>query len=666
MIAAFYGRVSTLREHRAKFRGSQRGATLAELRTHAEECGFHCRGVRVDLASVAKLVRPAILHWDMTHFVVLEAVGRNNVRIVDPALGRQKLRFTEFGQHFTGVAMELAPSVGFSRSRPHEGVRLRDFVPAFRGLGGSLAATVLMTVALQVLTLAAPLNVQFTVDQGVGQSDAGTVVAVAVGFALVALAAVLAEWLRTLTVVHIGNLSSFRIVAGLARRLLRLPDAWFVEHHAGDVMSRFDSTHPIRQFLMTGAFTILVDGAISIGALAVLVVYSPGLGAVAMAFLTADLALRYGTAGRLAGLTNEMIVATARERSAFIENLQRQRVIKLLGIETDRGDAWEARYVSSINANATQARFVAHVDLAANVLRQLEPIVILALGALKVIEGSFTLGMLFAFIVYAGLLSDRARSTVALIVELRLLGVHKGRVAEIALEEPESMSEGKDELHLQGALTARDVSFSYGRFSPPVLENFCLRVEPGEFVAIQGASGTGKSTLIKLLCGLIQPQQGEVRADGVPFRQLDLRWYRSQLGVVMQDDDLFTGTLAENIGLENSNDLDRIKEAARLACIHDDIEGLPMGYRTLVGYMGAALSGGQRQRVMLARALFRKPAVLILDEGTAHLDGEVKQRVLSNVRSSGATVIFATHDDEVVAAADRRVAFDELAVRSGQ
>lgn len=654
MVAAFHGVRENLRQHRSTFRISQHGSTLAQLRHYAEGRGFHCRAVRLDLDALAHLERPAILHWNLAHFVVLEAVGRRSVRIVDPAFGRRRLALHEVSKRFTGVAMEMAPSPQIVRSTPSQKtLRLRDFLPALQGLGTSLVAVLFMTILLQAFTLAVPLSVQFTVDQGVRHGDIGTVGAVAVGFALLAVLSAVTEWLRTLTVLHLGNLSAFRMVVPLARWLLRLPDVWFVAHHTGDVMSRFDSTGPIRNFMMTGAFAILIDGSVAVGAILILLWYSPMMGGVALAFLACNLAVRYTSAGKLAALTDEMIAALARERSAFIENVERQRVIKLLGVESLRGDIWEARYVTSVNAGARQLRFVAHVDFVAGILGGVEPIVILAIGASKVLDGSLTLGMLFAFLSYATLLSTRARLTVAAIVELRLLKVHRDRVAEIALEETEAQTDVDNRPHLRGGLDVRDVKFGYGDFAPLILNGLGFRVGAGEFLAITGGSGVGKSTLVKLLCGLLHPQQGEILVGGIPLQRLNVGWYRSQLGVVMQDDDLFTGTLAENIGLDASDDMDRVREAAKLACIHDDIEEMPMAYRTLVGYMGAALSGGQRQRVMIARAIFRKPTIFLLDEGTAHLDDVVKRQVLSNLRSTGATVIFVTHDDAVVAEADR-------------
>ena len=242
----------------------------------------------------------------------------------------------------------------------------------------------------------------------------------------------------------------------------------------------------------------------------------------------------------------------------------------------------------------------------------------LMLGAGKVVDGSFTLGMLLAFSSYSGIFSSRAYALVESLVALRILRLHREWIADIALEERETPSGRRGmRCELQGRVEARSLGFAYGDYCPQILDGFEIKVAPGEFVAIEGESGSGKSTLIKLLCKLLAPTNGTLTIDGIDINGLDAEDYRRQLGVIMQDDDLFSGSLIENIAVcEGKADLERIEEAARMACIHDDIRKMPMGYQTLVGHMGSTLSGGQRQRVMIARALYRRPALILMDEGT--------------------------------------------------
>ena len=549
MVAAFHGHRETLREYRSRFHVSQRGGTLANLRDYAEQLGFQCRAVRAELDELPQLRRPAILHWDLNHFVVLKAAGRNSVRIVDPAVGTRRLSIVEASERFTGVAMELMPTMELKRRTATESVGLKSFLPAFRGLGASLGATFVMTLALQAFGLAMPLHTQFTVDQGIRQGDMNIVVALAVGFGLVGLVSATTQWLRTLLVQYVGNTLAFRMMTGLAHHLLRLPDSWFVARHPGDVISRFASTTPVGEFLMTGAFAILVDLVMAIGALAILFAYAWNLALVLCAFLSVLIAVRFATFGHLRNLTHEMIAAEADQDSSFIENVERHRAIKLLGAEGLREDAWGERYVRSINAGVRLVRFGAHIEFGSAAIGSIQTVVMLMLGASNVIDGTFTLGMLFAFSSYSGLFSARAYALIESLVQLRMLRLHQERIADIALEKREIP-------------TVR-------RGSP--------------------------------------------------------------------------------------QDMSRVEDAARMACIHGDIERMPMQYLTLIGHMGSTLSGGQRQRVMIARAIYRRPALILLDEGTAHLNNEIQQRVLDSLRETGATMVAATHDERVLERADRRI-----------
>ena len=288
MVAAFHGHRESLRAYRAKFRVSHRGVTLRDLRDYAQRLGFKCRPVRLALDELVRVRRPAILHWDLDHFVVLQSVQRKRIHIVDPAVGARRLNFSEVSERFTGVALELSPTMALASANAEDAVGLKAFFPAFRGIGGSLGTVCIMTLALQAFALVVPLNLQFTVDQGVRQGDMNVVAALAIGFGLVGLIAALVEWLRVLLVQYVGNTSAFRITTGLAHHLLRLPDEWFAARHTGDVIARFGSTAPVGQFLMTGAFDMLVSALMTLGALAILIAYSGLLTAALCAFLAAS------------------------------------------------------------------------------------------------------------------------------------------------------------------------------------------------------------------------------------------------------------------------------------------------------------------------------------------------------------------------------------------
>ena len=467
MVAGFHGHNASLREFRERFRTSQRGTTLAGLRDYAEQLGFKCRGIRAELDELDQIRAPAILHWDLDHFVVLQKVGRGRVTVLDPAVGQRRMRIADVDDRFTGVALELAPTLEMVRRRPTPTIGLPDFLPVFRGLGGTLATVCALTLALQVFALAMPLNTQLAVDQGVRQGDLGVVAALAIGFGLVGLAAAATEWLRSLLVQYVGSSATFRIVSGLAHHLFRLPDAWFTARHTGDVVSRFASTAPIGQFLITGAFGVLVDVLMVLGALAILLVYAWQLTAVLCMFLAAFAMLHLGTAGRVRDLTFESITAGANEDTSFIENVERHRAIKLLGAEALREDAWGDRYVESLNADVRLARFGAHVGFAAGAVGAVQGVVMLLLGAGRVIDGLFTLGQRFAFSSYAALLTTRIHAVVAALVAFRMLKLHRERIADIALEPRETPLGQEGAKHdVQGRVDIEGLRFRYGDDAP--------------------------------------------------------------------------------------------------------------------------------------------------------------------------------------------------------
>jgi ATP-binding cassette subfamily B protein RaxB len=289
----------------------------------------------------------------------------------------------------------------------------------------------------------------------------------------------------------------------------------------------------------------------------------------------------------------------------------------------------------------------------------LERVAVIWIGALLVMDQRLSLGMLFAFFAYKETFAARVSALVDKAVDLRMLRLQGERLADIVLTAPEADT-GSPARELGAGLELRDLRFAYADGEPEVLRGVSLKIEPGESVAIVGPSGCGKTTLLKLMLGVHAPTSGEVLVGGVPLPRAGLRAWRDHVGVVMQDEPLFSGSILDNISFFSPEpDLPWAQQCARVASVHDEIEAMPMAYHTLIGDMGAALSGGQKQRVLLARALYKRPKILFLDEATSHLDVDRERSVNHAVRQLALTRVIVAHRPETIASAGRVIALHE-------
>lgn len=358
----------------------------------------------------------------------------------------------------------------------------------------------------------------------------------------------------------------------------------------------------------------------------------------------------------------EAIVWGARRDSHFLETIRGIRTIKLFNGQSDRRVTWLNLLVETINRQLTVERLRIMFRTANQLVLGGLVILIVWLGARRVLDGGFSVGLLFAFISYKDQFLRRISELTDKVVDLTMLRLHSERLADIALTEPEPRAAQPIAVIPPSetvSIELRNVSFRYSEHEPWVLRHLSLRVSAGESVAITGASGGGKTTLLKLIAGLLPPNEGQILINGAPINRIGIDQYRAMMGVVMQDDQLFAGSIADNITFfADAPDLAFAEHCARLAAVHDDIAGMPMGYGSLIGDMGTILSGGQKQRVLIARALYRRPKVLLLDEATSHLDVTRERAVNLALRSWRVTRIMVAHRPETIRAADREISLD--------
>ena len=654
MISAYHGRHLDMAELRSRGLTSARGATLNDLAAIGEGEGFKTRGLRLDMEHLPQLAAPAILHWDMNHFVVLVKTSVRHAWIHDPALGRRKLPLAEVSRHFTGVAMELTPAPGFQLKAPAPKLKIWDLWRGAEGLNMNLLSVFVLSLLLQITLIAAPLQVQWVIDAGVAYADGELVGLLALGFIFVLAIRLAAELFRGWLIVRLTHLVAFEFARNLFAHMLRLPLEWFEKRHLGDLTSRFGSLGPVKDALTQGLVTVIVDGLMTLAMLAMMLGYDAMLAGIVLGACALYLISRLVQIPALMRITMDEIHAGAKAETSFLESMRSMPAVRVYSQERGRMELWQNHQAFALNAGIRRSKFMLVGDGFRTLLFGLETIAVIYFGAGHILEGALSIGMLYAFLSYKNNFTARFGDLIAHGLELRLLRVHLERLADPYAAEPELSRQTPTTAPLAGDLRLVKVGFRYGEHEPWVLRDIDLAIPRAAFVAVLGPSGGGKTTLLKLLLGQTLPTEGEVQAAG---RSLLDEWrqrYRRSIGCVLQHDALFAGSLAANISLFDANmDFERLAQACQLAAIDELISSLPMGLETLVGDMGAALSGGQMQRILLARALYRKPAFLFLDEGTAHLDPATKAKIHQAIVRLDCTRVVATHDPALAALADQ-------------
>ncbi|WP_407071005.1 peptidase domain-containing ABC transporter [Xanthomonas albilineans] len=668
MIASHHGHHTDLPALRRRFSLSLKGMNARRLIEVAHVLGLQCRPLRLDMEELGQLQTPCVLHWDLDHFVVLRSVGKHKAVVHDPAVGVRSLSLVEIGRHFTGVAIEFSKGPSFQRQRETPPISLRALAGSVRGLGRGLTQIFGLALVLEIFALLAPLFMQLVVDQVIADGDHDLLTFLGLSFALLIVLETLVSALRSWTVMWLSTHFNLGWTGNVFQHLMRLPQSYFGARHLGDIVSRFGAIDTIQQTLTTRFVEILLDGLLASITLVVLFAYSPLLSVIVLGAVALYAALRvlYFRIYREANLSQ--ITVTARQHSRFLEAVRGVQTIHLHNQEAEQ----TARYLNAATDTLNTSIAVQRLDMLFTALQNLatgaQRLGVLWLGAWLGLKGQFTVGMLTAFVAYGDQFSSRVASLVDYVIELRMLRLQAERLADIVLTPPEAHAISAHAGPLpEPGVAFHKVSFRYAEGEPWILRECSFGVHPGESVAIVGPSGCGKSTLVRLLLGLLDPQHGTIEIGGIDLRRLGKSRYRAMTASVMQDDHLFSGSIAENISLFDALATPaQIEDAARLAGIHEDIMAMPMGYHSLVGDMGSSLSGGQQQRLFLARALYRHPQILVLDEATSHLDVALERELNQAIQALNITRIVIAHRPETIAHADRVIELCEGALRTRQ
>jgi ATP-binding cassette subfamily B protein len=665
MVLGYYGKDTPVAEAHERCRVGRDGATALDIATAARSYGLRVTPYSLDLDELADLRTPAVLHWSFVHFVVLERMTRDGAVICDPAGGRREIDRDELSENFTGVALAVEPGESFD---PHDQT---DVDPAWKLLGRrafrapgvrKLVAQILVaSLALQLLGLSVPLLTKTVINTILPQQLDDVMTILGLGIAVILVTQLLMGLLRGLVLVNFQARLDNELMVSFFEHVLSLPLPYFQERSTGDLIQRLGSNAEIRNVLSSQTLGAFLDGTFVIVYAVIMIVTSPVFGLLAVALGAIQIGLLIATARRMTSLVKAELGAQGSAQGFLVESLSGIQAIKAAGSEDRTLSRYNGVFAEQIHTLIQRGQLQSIIGSVTSAVQRLAPLLLMWMGARLVLDEQLDLGTMLAMIALAQLFLAPLSSLVTAGMQLQQVGGHLERIAYVLRASPEQDRRSvRVAPPLRGKVEFDDVSFRYDESSPWAVRHFELTIEPGRKVALVGATGSGKSTVAKLMLGLYEPTEGEIRIDGIPLRELDLRTVREQCGVVMQEPTVFSGSVRRNISYNDpSLPLESIVRAAKLADLHDDISRMPMGYDTPVAEGGSALSGGQRQRLAIARALARDPRILVLDEATSALDSVTETAVAEHLEASGAASLVIAHRLSTVQSADLTLVLED-------
>jgi NHLM bacteriocin system ABC transporter peptidase/ATP-binding protein len=682
MILEYHGRVVPLEELRVTCGISRDGSTAANVARAARAYGLVAQGYRKDtIDALAELPLPLIVFWDFRHYLVVEGFGRNRVYLNDPASGPRTVTDDQFERSFTGVALTFAPGPDFMPAGRREGT-MAGLRRRLRGNETALAFVVLVSVALVLPGLVVPALSRVFVDDVLVRGRQDWLRGLLVGLAATALLRSALTWMQQHYLARLEARLAITASSRFVWHVLRLPFVFFSQRYPGEIGARVALNDLLAQFV-SGQLSASLLGLLTMTFYAlVMLQYSIPLTALSIAIAAGNLLVLRLTARRIDN-HRRFLQEMGKLTGTTMAGLQMIDTLKASGAESDFFARWAGSQTDVLNAQqsdmSTQVFHVAPAFLSAA-----NAAIILGLGGYFVIQGRMTIGMLVAFQSLMASFLEPLTRLVTLGGSLQLVGNGLRRLDDV-LQHPLDASaaapgvapDAVPPVKLTGELELRGVTFGYSPLAPPLLQDFSLKLTPGARVALVGDTGSGKSTVSKLVTGLYEPWSGEILFDGRPRAELPRPLVTSSLSHVDQDVFLFEGTARENLTLWDATAPDAsVIQAARDAAIHDDVASRPGGYECHVEERGRNFSGGQQQRLEIARALVNNPTLLVLDEATSALDPKTEQAIDQNLRRRGCTCLIIAHRlstirdcDEIVVMREGRVVergtHDALASRPG-
>jgi HlyB family type I secretion system ABC transporter len=672
MVALYWGKRLSIAQLRNVANTDRAGTSLRGLMTAADSIGLQSRPVQIDLKALAKQQLPAIAHWESNHYVVVYQISRHRVIIADPAIGRRNLTHGEFLRGWAGYTLLLQTTAVFEKVAEAKS-ELWRFVELVKPHWAIMLQILIASLLLQIFGLFVPLFTQLLLDEVVVRRSVATFTAVGIGLLIFSLFQVITGSLRRYLLFHTANRVDLSLIVGFISHTFRLPVSYFETRYVGDITSRIQENRKIRSFLSSEALTTVLDLLTVFFYLGMMFWYSWRMALLAITIIPLYVIVAVVATPFLQRISREVFQAGKTESSYLIEALTGIGTVKALGIEKSVRWSWESLFNQSLRLNLNGQLIQERISLTTKTLETLLSRGLLLVGVWQVIHGQLTIGQLIAFnMLFSNVISpfERLISLWNSFQEVKIAVERTNDVIDSPPEEDQNNLARTSLPPLKGRINWENVTFRYNPESKTnTLDNISFTVEPGQTVAIVGRSGSGKTTLAKLLLGFYQPTAGKIWLDNYDLATVSLITLRQQIGVVDQNTFLFGGTIRDNLKLAMPNaTLEEIEVAAQLAGADLFIEDLPMKYDTQIGEGGRLLSGGQRQRLAIARALLRRPRLLIFDEATSSLDAESERIIQTNLNTilRQQTTIVIAHRLSTVRNADLILVLDKGAlVESG-
>jgi len=667
MVCGYYGLNIDMFNFRQKFSVSSHGATLNAIVQSATAVNLKSRSLALDMDEIKQLKLPCILHWDMNHFVVLVKVKRSGYVIHDPAFGKRIISHQDMSKHFTGVALELWPDSKFQKETLKTRVKLMDLAKSVVGLKGALTKIFFLSIVIEAINLLTPVGTQLVTDHVIQAKDLSLLSVICIGLLTAIIFSSFVSMMRGWVSLVIDSLIDIQWKNSFFDHLIRLPLSFFEKRHLGDIQSRFSSLDTIRSTFTNSVIGGVIDGIMTLGLIGMMVAYGGWLCWVVVGFTALYAIMRLATYDFYRRLSEEKIVKDAKAGSHFMETLYGVATIKALGLNHKRSRFWLNLNIDATNTGIRLNRFTMLFSGVNTFITAIDQVAILWLGAVMVVDNAMTLGMFMAFNAYRGQFSGRASNLIDLFLQLRMLSLHNDRISDIVFTEAEPEAPARQVFPPNKPISfeIKGLSFQYDPLSRPIFSDLSFNITPGDSVAIVGPSGVGKTTLLKVMTGLLAPTQGTVLADGLDINKIGVNNYRESISCVLQEDKLFSGSIADNIvSFDVEPDRELMLACAVYCNIHNEIMQMSMGYETLIGELGSGLSGGQKQRLLIARALYRKPNIIFMDEATSHLDLDNEEVINKSISQLQITRIIVAHRPSTIASANRVITLGESVAAS--